>query len=123
MRSRVYGCPFVCSSVRPIDRQQQQRAAGLLLSALWAVDTDRYFLLAPEHRSKVYGVMLRAEVRGSTETCLICGTVKLSTFATTKNYCFAVATFCSAFGVIIIIIYYARRQHTTHVGWREAVQQ
>ena len=37
MRSRVYvtvRCPSACPSVCPVDRQQQRRSAGLLLSAL-----------------------------------------------------------------------------------------
>jgi len=43
MRSRVYvtvGCPSVCPSLSPVIRPQQ-RAAGLLLSAVRAGDTDR----------------------------------------------------------------------------------
>jgi len=42
--SRVYvtvGCPSTRPSVCPVDRQQQRRPAGLLLSALRAGDIDR----------------------------------------------------------------------------------
>jgi len=35
------GCPSVRPSVCPVGRQQQQRPAGLLLSALHAEDIDR----------------------------------------------------------------------------------
>jgi len=39
MLSRVYET-IKCLSVCPICRQQQQHAAGLLLSAMWAGDID-----------------------------------------------------------------------------------
>ena len=56
-------------SVCPVDRQQQRRAAGLLLSS---GACSRYRSIAASARAAAAGsVMLRAEVRGSTPTCLL----------------------------------------------------
>jgi len=65
MRSRVYETvrrPSVRPSVRPVDRQQHRRAAGLLLSAVRAEDTDRLLLGAAA--ANAGSVMLAAEVGG-----------------------------------------------------------
>jgi len=76
MRSRVcmtvrLGCPSVCLSVCPVDREHQRRAAGLLLSA-GACSRYRPIALTRRTRSAVNAgsVMLRAEGRGSTQICL-----------------------------------------------------
>jgi len=58
-------CPSisVCLSVCPVDRQQQRRAAGLLLSS---GECSRYRSLAAGAQAAVAGgVMTRTEVRGS----------------------------------------------------------
>jgi len=49
-------CPSVrlsvCPSVCPIDRQQHRRAAGLLLSAVRAGDTERPAATAPQQQAR-----------------------------------------------------------------------
>ena len=80
LRCRVcitVGCPSVCLSVCPVDRQQQRREAGLLPSS-GAGSRYRSQLQAPRTgcvsisagaRAAVAGIVaLRAEVRGSTQT-------------------------------------------------------
>ena len=61
--------PSVRPSVCPVDRQQQRRAAGLLLSALCSPRTS--CCRRPRSTANAGSVMLRAEDRGSTQTCLI----------------------------------------------------
>jgi len=64
-------------SVCPVDRQQQWRPAGLLLSALWTGDIDRqHQLRAPCCRRRCTAanagsVMLRADGGGSTQTWIL----------------------------------------------------
>ena len=74
-RGRVYvtvGCPFVRLSVCPVDRQQQRRAAGLLLSA---VACSRCRSTAGTRRTRsaanAGSVVSRAEERGSTQTYVL----------------------------------------------------
>jgi len=77
MRSRVYvavRCPPVSLSDCFVDRQQQWRASGLLLSTQLAPHTSYRSISAAGAHANAGSVMLRAEERGSTQTSLACYT-------------------------------------------------
>jgi len=84
MRSRVYAT-VRCPSVRPVDRQQQRCAAGLLLSA---GSRCRSTVIGTQRRRSAANagcVVSRAEERGSTQACLCMRLCRLVT-GTGHNY-------------------------------------
>ena len=73
MRSGVYvtvGCPSVRPSVCPVDRQQQRRAASWS-GRLQQMSIDSWQACSPRSAANAGSVMLRADGRGSTQTCLL----------------------------------------------------